>query len=79
MWLWLAPFGRRCGAVAVWRDEAALRGFIGWPPHVTVMKEYAGRGELASVSWPADRFDAPAVWSRARACLRAARPWGEAV
>ncbi|MFF0739423.1 hypothetical protein ACFYVL_03385 [Streptomyces sp. NPDC004111] len=70
MWLWLAPFARRCGAVAVWRDEEALRGFIGWPPHVRIMKEYVGRGELASVSWRIDSFDVPAIHRRARTSLR---------
>ncbi|REK90496.1 hypothetical protein DY245_10105 [Streptomyces inhibens] len=71
MWLWAAPTARHCGAVAVWRDEAALNGFIACPPHVAIMRRYKGRGSLASTTWHAERFDPTTTWSRAQAVLRA--------
>jgi hypothetical protein len=69
MWLWSLPSERRCGAVAVWTDEAALRGFVGRPPHVAVMRRYRDRGRLASTTWPADAFTPATIWSRARHAL----------
>lgn len=73
MWLWTIPTARRCGAVAVWRDTAALHGFIAWPPHVAIMRAYKGRGTLTSTTWQADDFDPGATWTRARAALRTPR------
>ncbi|WP_063774287.1 hypothetical protein [Streptacidiphilus rugosus] len=69
MWLWALPSERRCGAVAIWTDEAALKGFVAWPPHVAIMRRYRDRGRLSSTTWPADAFDAPTVWSHARGFL----------
>ncbi|MFD7812253.1 hypothetical protein ACFV6E_04770 [Streptomyces sp. NPDC059785] len=69
MWLWAVPTARRCGAVAVWRDTAALHGFVGLPAHTAVMRAYRGRGTLRSTTWHADVFDPDAVWARARAEL----------
>ncbi|MCM2391953.1 hypothetical protein [Streptomyces albipurpureus] len=76
LWLWAAPTARRCGAVAVWRDADALHRFIAWPPHAVIMREYRGRGTLASTTWEAERFDPAATWARARAVLRAGSPSG---
>ncbi|MFF4949432.1 hypothetical protein ACWC2K_10075 [Streptomyces chattanoogensis] len=78
VWLWAAPAARRCGAVAVWRDEAALRGFVAWPPHVVIMRRYRGRGSLTSTTWTADRCDPYEIWARAHTALRppARRPAG---
>ncbi|BFO18312.1 hypothetical protein SHKM778_47000 [Streptomyces sp. KM77-8] len=73
MWLWAERTGRRCGAVAVWRDHAALRRFVGWPPHVEIMRAYHGRGELTSATWSSDTFHPGDVWARAQAELLAAR------
>ncbi|MFI9047545.1 hypothetical protein [Streptomyces sp. NPDC053427] len=70
VWLWAAPLARRCGAVAVWRDEAALHGFVAWPPHVAIMRRYRGRGSLTSATWTADRCDPREIWARARPALR---------
>ncbi|MEU5591496.1 hypothetical protein [Streptomyces sp. NPDC020298] len=70
MWLWTIPTARRCGAVAVWRDTAALHGFIAWPPHVAIMRAYKDRGTLTSATWQADAFDTKAIWTRAQAALR---------
>ncbi|MFJ2738608.1 hypothetical protein ACIO3O_02965 [Streptomyces sp. NPDC087440] len=66
MWLWALPGARRCGAVAVWRDEAALLGFVGWPPHVEIMRAYRDKGALRSRSWVSEVSDLPVIWRRAR-------------
>ncbi|MGW6529445.1 hypothetical protein [Streptomyces venezuelae] len=71
MWLWAERTGRRCGAVAVWRDHAALRGFIGWPPHVEIMRAYRGKGTLTSATWSSATFDPHAIWAQSRAELPA--------
>ncbi|GAA0700211.1 hypothetical protein GCM10010193_63720 [Kitasatospora atroaurantiaca] len=71
LWLWAVPTARRCGAVAVWSDAAALHRFIAWPPHVAIMRRYKGRGTLASTTWQAEGFDPTATWTRARAALGA--------
>ncbi|MGW7257740.1 hypothetical protein [Streptomyces sp. NPDC054834] len=76
MCLWTIPTARRCGAVAVWRDTAALHGFIAWPPHVAIMRACEGRGTLTSVTWQADAFDSKAIWTRAQAALRTASSEG---
>ncbi|MET9517939.1 hypothetical protein [Streptomyces sp. NPDC002994] len=73
LWLWTVPTARRCGAVAVWRDAAALHRFIAWPPHVAIMRQYAGRGTLVSTTWQAAEFDPVKTWSRAQAALRSGR------
>ncbi|WP_229897746.1 hypothetical protein [Streptomyces finlayi] len=69
MWLWALPGARRCGAVAVWRDEAALHGFVGWPPHVEIMRAYREKGALTSRSWGSEVSDPAVIWGRARAEL----------
>ncbi|MCK7628200.1 hypothetical protein MUU72_34825 [Streptomyces sp. RS10V-4] len=74
MWLWAERTGRRCGAVAVWRDHAALRGFVGWPPHVEIMRAYRGRGALTSTTWTTDTFTPATLWTRAQARLTATTP-----
>jgi hypothetical protein len=66
MWLWARPAARRCGAVAVWRDEAALQRFIAWPPHVGIIRAYRGRGAVTSTTWHSDTFDPAETWARAR-------------
>ncbi|MEU3844131.1 hypothetical protein AB0E88_29420 [Streptomyces sp. NPDC028635] len=71
MWLWARPAGPRCGAVAVWRDEAALHRFIAWPPHVEIMRAYRGRGTLSSTTWLSDAFDSTETWARAQRHLLA--------
>jgi hypothetical protein len=66
MWLWTRPGARRCGAVAVWRDEEALHRFVGWAPHVEIMRAYRGRGTLSTTSWRSETFDPVETWRRAR-------------
>lgn len=70
MWLWARPTARRCGAVAVWRDETALQRFVAWPPHVEIMRAYRGRGALTSTTWRSDAFDPTETWARARTGLQ---------
>ncbi|MEU7859605.1 hypothetical protein [Nonomuraea sp. NPDC049141] len=50
LWLWTDVKDRRCGSVSVWRDEAALRGFVRLAAHVRIMRAYRGRGVLTSTS-----------------------------
>ncbi|MFE6781789.1 hypothetical protein ACFVFF_05965 [Streptomyces sp. NPDC057680] len=69
MWLWALPLSRRVGSVAVWRDEAALRDFIGWPPHVEIMRTYRGRGALTTTAWRSETYDPEDIWTRARTFL----------
>ncbi|MGA5062872.1 hypothetical protein ACPB9E_03690 [Streptomyces exfoliatus] len=57
---------RRCGAVAVWRDEAALQAFVAWPPHIAIMRAYRGRGTLTSTTWGSPAFAPKEIWIRAR-------------
>lgn len=69
MWLWTEPLRRRSGSVSVWRDEQALRRFVAWPDHVTIMRRYRRRGRVTSTMWTADRFQPADVWARARSHL----------
>ncbi|MFI2359900.1 hypothetical protein [Streptomyces anulatus] len=72
MWLWAERTGRRCGAVAVWCDHHALRGFVGWPPHVEIMRAYRGRGLLTSTTWDTESCEPRDIWARSRARLMSA-------
>ncbi|MCA2225157.1 hypothetical protein [Nonomuraea aurantiaca] len=74
MWLWTRPLELRCGSVSIWRDEQALRGFVGWPEHVTIVRRYRGRGRLTSTTWNAAGFEPAAIWSEARPHLRNEAP-----
>jgi heme-degrading monooxygenase HmoA len=74
VWLWAKPFERRSGAVSVWRDEADLRAFVGWPPHVAIMRAYRDRGTLVATGWSAERFRAASIWSDAEHRLSRAHP-----
>jgi hypothetical protein len=65
LWLWGKPRRRRGGSISVWRDEDALRGFVGWERHVEVMRRYRGAGELTAATWQAERFDPAEIWARA--------------
>ncbi|WP_433478111.1 hypothetical protein ACQPZP_14390 [Spirillospora sp. CA-142024] len=65
VWLWARPLRRRCGSVSVWTDEAALKRFVGWPPHVAIMRRFRNRGTIHAHTWEADRFDPAETWARA--------------
>jgi hypothetical protein len=69
MWMWGRPLQKRSGSVSVWRSEADLRRFVGWPRHVEVMRGYRDAGTLSSTSWSEPSFDAGAVWNTARAVI----------
>jgi hypothetical protein len=71
--MWALPTARRCGSVSIWRDEAALRAFVGWPPHVAIMRQWRDRGTVVTTSWTAGRRDLPEIWARAHAEIRGAR------
>ncbi|GGP02099.1 hypothetical protein LDL08_00110 [Nonomuraea glycinis] len=68
MWLWTEPLRGRCGSVSIWQDEQALRDFVAWPDHVTIMRRYRGRGRLRSVTWTAAQSDR-GIWAQARSYL----------
>ncbi|MEU6269191.1 DUF3291 domain-containing protein [Saccharopolyspora shandongensis] len=77
MWLWTVPGLRRprSGSVSVWRDEEALRRFVGRPDHVRIMRAYRDRGALRSTMWRIDRLDRPAVREAARALIAGRSAW----
>jgi hypothetical protein len=64
LWLWWDLADRRIGSVSVWRDEAALRGFVRLAPHVRIMRAYRGRGTLTSTS---SHTAQPDLWTAATA------------
>ncbi|MFB4308058.1 hypothetical protein [Actinomadura sp. GTD37] len=69
LWLWAEPLRRRCGSVSVWTGDAALRGFVAWPPHVEIMRRFRGRGTIRAHTWEAERFDPAATLARAERVL----------
>ncbi|WUH96653.1 hypothetical protein OHR68_24140 [Spirillospora sp. NBC_00431] len=69
LWLWSYPLSRRCGSVSVWEDEAALKRFVAWPPHVAIMRRFRHRGTIRAHTWEADRFEPRETWGRARRVL----------
>ncbi|MFI0482074.1 hypothetical protein [Actinomadura sp. 9N215] len=75
LWLWSLPLRRRSGSVSVWDDEAALKRFVAWPPHVAIMRRFRSRGTTRAHTWEADRFDRAGTWTRALRVLdQAGRP-----
>ncbi|MEV0379553.1 hypothetical protein [Nonomuraea sp. NPDC050643] len=68
VWLWTEPLRGRCGSVSIWQDEQALRDFVAWPDHVTIMRRYRGRGRLRSTTWTTGHSDRD-VWAQARSYL----------
>jgi hypothetical protein len=65
-WLWTEPLRRRCGSVSIWQSQQALRQFVAWPNHVTIMRRYRGRGRLTSTTWTAARCEPTTIWAEAR-------------
>ena len=51
MTLYLQPLRLRGGSLSVWESEDALRGFVGLPLHVEIMRRFRDRGALRSFSW----------------------------
>ncbi|MFI9450650.1 hypothetical protein [Amycolatopsis sp. NPDC052450] len=69
-WLWAEPLRRRLGSVSVWRDHAGMRGFVGLPAHVAIMREYRELGTTRATTWSTDDLDSRAIWQRADRWLR---------
>ncbi len=68
--VWVDIRRRRSGSVSLWRDERAMRAFVGLPVHVDIMRAYRGRGTLRSTTWAMDDPELSAVWRAASAFLR---------
>lgn len=64
-WLWVKPLRRRSGSVSIWRDEHALRQFVGAPSHVAIMRRYRDAGEVTATTWWTEHLDAEQIWSAA--------------
>ncbi|WP_067816429.1 hypothetical protein [Actinomadura kijaniata] len=64
-WLWARPLGRASGSVSVWEDEAALRRFVSWAPHVAIVRRFRDRGRVRATTWHADRFAGDEAWREA--------------
>ncbi|MFI9006533.1 hypothetical protein ACIGNX_04765 [Actinosynnema sp. NPDC053489] len=70
LWLWAEPLRGRMGSVSVWRDRAGLRGFVGLPAHVAVMRRYRDLGVTRATTWHTDDGDPHAIWRAAGRWLR---------
>ena len=71
MLLWSLPLARRSGSISVWTSEDALRGFVGLPAHVAIMRRYRKRGTLRATTWTVADFDHGDVLRRAREWIAA--------
>ncbi|MBB5855662.1 hypothetical protein ACFQ05_35875 [Amycolatopsis umgeniensis] len=69
-WLWADPLRRRLGSVSVWRDRKGLRGFVGLPAHVAIMRKYRDLGTTRATSWHAADADPLTIWRTASRWLR---------
>ncbi|MDP9869556.1 MULTISPECIES: hypothetical protein [Streptosporangium] len=69
MWLWAEMLERRCGSVSIWQSEQALKRFVAWPEHLTIVRRYRRRGRLTSVTWQVARCEPAAIWAGARLYL----------
>jgi hypothetical protein len=74
LWLWSAPTSARGGSVSVWTSEEHLRGFVGLPLHLAVMRRNRSRGTVRSTTWTAERFVAADVLQRARKWIAGPAP-----
>jgi hypothetical protein len=68
--LWSLPLARRSGSISVWTSEDDLRGFVGLPAHVEIMRRYRDRGSLRSTTWAAKQFASGEVLDGAREWIR---------
>ncbi|MCA9527256.1 MAG: DUF3291 domain-containing protein [Myxococcales bacterium] len=72
----------RCGVArtfTVWRDAAAMYGFVASPAHVAAMAQQGefGRPESTVVHWEVDADAFPPTWDEALDVVRAAPSLGE--
>ncbi|MFB7716443.1 MULTISPECIES: hypothetical protein [unclassified Nocardia] len=65
LWLWGRPAERRGGSITVWESERDMRRFVRWPVHTAIVKAWRGRVGIGTDSWPAERFDAEQILTRA--------------
>ncbi|WP_037310127.1 hypothetical protein [Amycolatopsis orientalis] len=64
-WLWAEPLRRRLGSVSVWCDRTGLRGFVGLPAHVEIMRKYRDLGTTRATTWHTAEVDPTAIWRTA--------------
>ncbi|OKK01477.1 hypothetical protein [Amycolatopsis sp. CB00013] len=69
-WLWVEPSRWRLGSVSVWRDHEGLRGFVGLPAHVAIMRKYRDLGTTRATTWRTAGLDSRAIWRKAEQWLR---------
>jgi hypothetical protein len=65
LWLWGEPVRKRIGSVSVWRDRAGLRGFVGLPAHLAIMRKYRDLGVTRATTWHTDDVDPHRIWHAA--------------
>ncbi|MCC8243757.1 hypothetical protein [Saccharothrix luteola] len=65
LWLWAEPLRKRLGSVSVWRDQAGMRGFVGLPAHVAIMREYRELGVTRATTWHTEDVDPHVIWAAA--------------
>ncbi|MEV8439362.1 hypothetical protein AB0425_18455 [Actinosynnema sp. NPDC051121] len=70
LWLWAEPLRKRLGSVSVWRDRTGLRGFVGLPAHVAIMRKYRELGVTRATTWSTDDVDPHVLWQAAGRWLR---------
>jgi len=74
VWLWAEPLRRRLGSVSVWCDRAGLRGFVGLPTHVEIMRKYRDLGTTRATTWHATDVDPQVIWQTADRWLKDRQP-----
>ena len=65
LWLWTEPLRKRLGSVSVWRDRAGMRGFVGLPAHVAIIRRYRDIGVTRATTWHTDDVDPHVIWRAA--------------
>ncbi|MCF3124268.1 hypothetical protein IPZ68_31835 [Streptomyces arenae] len=75
MWLWVDPLRRRSGSVSLWRDEAALRGFVTHPDHRRTVRAHRDHGRMRATVWTAEHPGRDAVWASSVGLLTGPAPW----
>jgi hypothetical protein len=65
LWLWAELSTGRCGSVSFWLDRKSLHGFVGWAPHIAIMRKFRDKGVLVSDGWTSERFDRDEAWRKA--------------
>jgi len=61
VWTWLDLRRQCCGSVSIWRDEADMRAFVRWKPHVEIVKKHRETGKMTSSSWTSPQLDRRAI------------------